>query len=287
MAERVKAKYSLVAAIIATSVAIGNAPLLLHREVAVIVEGSPYVQSHDLNSTVYNVVLFVSLLFVSTIAVYFVVRRKRLMRLFMYAVWFLIATGVTQFFAVLYYQTGALPAEVALALVYGSFAIGALVSWILKRGRGDLIIGLYSALAGDVFAWILPRQTLVALLVVLPIYDTIMVYKGLLGKIVSHGRRRASSSREENILTGLMVRVGGLSVGTGDFVIYSMASSLVFTRYLEYGLFAALFGLFLSIISIYVGLVLTVELLIKRYGYAPALPIPICLMSPLILSALF
>jgi len=58
-------------------------------------------------------------------------------------------------------------------------------------------------------------------------------------------------------------------------------------RLMEYGRDTALIAVGLGAVLIYFGLKLTVEVFLKRWGYGPALPFPILLLSPLIALAWF
>jgi Presenilin. len=82
-----------------------------------------------------------------------------------------------------------------------------------------------------------------------------------------------------------VVRLKTLSLGVGDFVVYSMALTFVAMRLAAYGREAALIAIGLGAVLIYFGLMLTVEVFLRRWGYGPALPIPMLLLSPLMFTA--
>jgi len=64
-----------------------------------------------------------------------------------------------------------------------------------------------------------------------------------------------------------------------------MALSFVAARLAAFGGAVALAAVALGVATIYAGLRLTVEVFLKRWGYGPALPLPILLLSPLIAAA--
>lgn len=251
-----------------------------------VLPSAPYSQSQSVSATIYNVFLFIALVAAATVAVYFAIRFKRIFRAFIAAAWFMIVWGVSWAYAIKYYSCGLLPDWAAAALVYAPLALGPAVVLAVFKRRGDVAIAFLSALAGTMLVWMLPPPTVLALMVALPIYDLFMVYKGLLGRLIKKARGevgRPDAPRGEPPLFGLMAKVGDLSVGTGDFFAYSMALTTIGVKYSALGPLAAAGFMALGLALIYVGFKLTAELLLKRRGYAPALPIPMALVLPLIL----
>jgi len=251
-----------------------------------------YATAETPGATLYNLAVFFTLLVVATAAIYLLLTRRRLLNPFLYFVWFTLALGVVQFYAWLYYSYGILPPGPATWAILLSPAVGVLVVFLLSRRRGDLFLGFLGALAGSMFVWLLPSVTVLALLVALPVYDYLMVSRGLLGRLIKKAKEGAASGNgatppkgRDTPLFGFVVRLRTFSLGVGDFVVYSMALSFIAARLAAFGGAVALAAVALGVASIYAGLRLTVEIFLKRWGYGPALPLPMLLLSPLIAAA--
>ncbi|GEM_PF-784909 len=281
--------------LVVLAVLIGTGPLFIERQVGALpVEPTPYVKAEDVGATMYNLALFFVLLVVATAVVYIIFTRRRLLSLFLSFIWFVLSVGVFQFYVILYYWAGFIDEVNAIRLMWISLLFGGFTVFLLRKKRGDLLLGFLGSLAGAMFVWLLPPATVVALLAALPIYDYVMVSKGLLGKIVRKSREMSPPSaggggegKADTPLFGFVVRLKTLSLGVGDFVVFSMALTFIVMRFVQYGRDAALIAVGLGAVLIYFGLMLTVEVFLKRWGYGPALPFPILLLSPLIALAWF
>lgn len=275
--------------IVVAAVLIGGVPSLVGKSIQYIPMGAgPYVKSEDIESTLYNLVVFFTLLLIATVLIYLLFSKRRILNIFLYTVWYLISVGVIQFYTILYYLSGLLNETIAVVLMPASFLIGGAVVYLVYKRRGDIILGLIGSLAGVMFVSLLPEMTIVMLLVALPIYDYIMVSRGLLGKLVKKSKESVVNKdvdvkRGDTPLFGFVVRLKTLSLGVGDFVVYAMALSYIFINNLRLGLELAIFSLGVGAFLIYLGFVLTVEVFLKRWGYGPALPFPILALFPLIL----
>ncbi|MEM0369992.1 MAG: hypothetical protein QXE80_04750 [Pyrobaculum sp.] len=275
--------------IVVAAVLIGGVPSLVEKSTQYIPMGAgPYVKSEDIESTLYNLVVFFTLLLIATVLIYLLFSQRRILNIFLYTVWYLISVGVIQFYTILYYLSGLLNETIAVVLMPASFLIGGAVVYLVYKRRGDIILGLIGSLAGVMFVSLLPEMTIVMLLVALPIYDYIMVSRGLLGKLVKKSKESVVNKdvdvkRGDTPLFGFVVRLKTLSLGVGDFVVYAMALSYIFINNLRLGLELAIFSLGVGAFLIYLGFVLTVEVFLKRWGYGPALPFPILALFPLIL----
>lgn len=275
--------------IVVAAVLIGGVPSLVGKSIQYIPMGAgPYVKSEDIESTLYNLVVFFTLLLIATVLIYLLFSKRRILNIFLYTVWYLISVGVILFYTILYYLSGLLNETIAVVLMPASFLIGGAVVYLVYKRRGDIILGLIGSLAGVMFVSLLPEMTIVMLLVALPIYDYIMVSRGLLGKLVKKSKESVVNKdvdvkRGDTPLFGFVVRLKTLSLGVGDFVVYAMALSYIFINNLRLGLELAIFSLGVGAFLIYLGFVLTVEVFLKRWGYGPALPFPILALFPLIL----
>jgi hypothetical protein len=281
--------------VVVLAVLIGTGPVFIgQRTEALPVEPTPYVKAEDAGATMYNLALFFVLLVAATVVIYIMFTRRRLLSLFLSFIWFVLSVGVFLFYVMMYYWVGFIDKVNAVRLMWASLLFGALTVFLLRRRRGDLLLGFLGSLAGAMFVWLLPPATVVALLAALPIYDYVMVSRGLLGKMVRRSREMSLPSagggeggKADTPLFGFVVRLKTLSLGVGDFVVYSMALSFLAMRLVEYGRDTALIAVGLGAVLIYFGLKLTVEVFLKRWGYGPALPFPMLLLSPLIALAWF
>ncbi|MEZ0249027.1 MAG: hypothetical protein ABWJ97_07110 [Thermoproteus sp.] len=250
-----------------------------------VLSAAPYSASNTTQAAAYNVGLFVALAATATVLIYLIMRFKRLFKLFIAAVWFLVILGVFWAYAIKYYACGLLPDLAAEALFYAPFVVAPLLIYGMFKWKWDASVAVLSALAGAMIVWILPPLTVLVLLAVLPVYDLLMVYWGLLGRIVKKAkeeRRPQIGAPREPPLLGLMARVGEVSVGTGDFFAYTAALTYIGVKYSQLGLVASISAMAVGLALIYAGFVLTVKLLLRRFGYAPALPIPLALIMPLL-----
>ncbi|MCI4447652.1 MAG: hypothetical protein JHC20_07085 [Pyrobaculum sp.] len=276
--------------LVVLAVLLGNGPAFIGRRTeALPVEPTPYAKAEDAGATMYNLALFFVLLVVATAVIYLLFTRRRLLSLLLYFIWFVLSVGVFQFYVILYYWAGVVDEVNAVRLIWISLLFGGFVAFLLHRRRGDLLLGFLGSLAGVMFVWLLPQATVVALLSALPVYDYVMVRRGLLGKIVKKAKEAspaaAGGGKTDTPLFGFVVRLKTLSLGVGDFVTYSMALSFLATRLIQYGREVALAAVGVGAVLIYLGLLLTVRIFLRKWGYGPALPLPMLLLSPLIVFA--
>ncbi|MEZ0318921.1 MAG: hypothetical protein ABWK05_02870 [Pyrobaculum sp.] len=280
----------LALAVVVAAVLLGVAPALAGRSSeALPVEAAPYVKAEDPGATLHNLAVFFALLVAATVVIYLLFSRRRLLNLFLYFVWFILSVGVFQFYVILYYWYGFINEGTAVWLMWASLLFGMFVVFLVYKRRGDLLLGFLGGLAGAMFVWLLPDSTVMALLAALPVYDYLMVSRGLLGKIVKKSKEAAPSEaggRRDTPLFGFVVRLKTISLGVGDFVVYSMALSFVAMRLAQMGP-AVLLLVGAGALLIYLGFLLTVDVFLKRWGYGPALPLPLLLLSPLIAAAWF
>jgi hypothetical protein len=276
--------------LVVLAVLLGNGPAFIGRRIeALPVEPTPYAKAEDAGATMYNLALFFVLLVAATVVIYLLFTRRRLLSLFLYFIWFVLSVGVFQFYVILYYWSGVIDETNAVRLMWISLLFGGFVVFLLHKRRGDLLLGFLGSLAGVMFVWLLPPATVVALLSALPIYDYVMVRRGLLGKIVKKAKEEspavAGRGKADTPLFGFVVRLKTLSLGVGDFVTYSMALSFLATRLMQYGREAALAAVGVGAVLIYLGILLTERVFLRKWGYGPALPFPMLLLSPLIAVA--
>lgn len=177
-----------------------------------------------------------------------------------------------------------------LSTIVVTAVISALIMYAAIRARNTVIralaIGSYSSMAGGViFTIALPAWTLVLLLIALPLYDIVMVYRGgLLGRLVTE-LSKYGEGKYPILRGGLILDMNGIGIGVGDLVLYSTLVSLTMIQYYMHNFpviqsAAAALG---SLIGILIGLYITFRYILPIKKYAPALPIPLLLGSiPLI-----
>jgi len=272
---------------LASTMALILSILLLSLGVNSVPPGPPFNSMNTPSAGAYNVLMMIAVMIASTYMIYYLIRRG-FMRLFEFIKITLLGTVVVSstYFYVLVYTYGfgvaqvigdlslALPIALSIAIIYAS---------LYSRSIPLRALGIcsYSAMAGVIMMVALPAWTLGVLMAVLPIYDVIMVYRGFLGKLFSEARELGEA--RYSLLRGLILDMGGLGIGVGDLVIYSVLSSLTFAYYASRGLITALLAWSLCILGIMVGLGLTLRALLRGRKYVPALPLPIALGSlPLI-----
>ncbi|ABP50227.1 MULTISPECIES: hypothetical protein [Pyrobaculum] len=274
--------------LVVVAVLIGTAPLFFVRNVEPLpLDAAPYVRAEDVGATVYNLAVFFTVLVAATAIIYIFFTRRKWLNLLLYFIWFVLAVGVVQFYTILYYWSGLLNEDVAVKLMWASLLVGFLTVAAIHKRRGDLLLGFLGSLAGAMMVQLLPEMTVVALLVALPVYDYLMVTRGLLGSLIRKSKEAAGGgvpARGDTPLFGFVVRLKAMSLGVGDFVVYAMALTYVTVHLYTYG-FIALLALVAGAALIYVGLRLTVHVFLRRWGYGPALPLPMLMLLPLIAAA--
>ncbi len=184
------------------------------------------------------------------------------------------------------YDIGPLINYPALIFVV-AIIISALIMYAAIRARNTVVralaISAYSSMAGVIFTIALPAWTLAILLVALPLYDIVMVYRGLLGRLVTELSKYGEGKYP--LLRGLILDMDGIGIGVGDLVLYATLVSLTMLQYVSHNftLIQGALASIASLIGILIGLFITFKYLLPIKKYAPALPIPILLGSiPLI-----
>lgn len=244
----------------------------------------PYVQEETPSAAAWNTVILLAIVLVATTAIYFFIKHGKvsLIRAVSLILWAILAYGISGIYMYLLAVIG-LPINVALYHV-ATIALAVAIPVLIYVGpaRTPVLLTMGS-LAGAFLGHTLPNTTIIMILLAFSAYDAVMVYKGLLGKIIRslgppkpHGER---AQKAADTLLGFVVRIGDSALGMGDVVMYSLEISLLYFM-------LGLFGAILSALGILVGLAITFKVLLARHGYAPALPIPLVLgMSPLLLLA--
>ena len=243
----------------------------------------PYVQEESPGAAAWNTALLLAIVLIATTSIYLVVKHGKtsLLRSIALVLWGVLAYGISSIYLYLLAVVG-FPMSLAVYHIATILAAVATPLLIYMGPARTPILLTMGSLAGVFLGHVLPNTTIITLIVAFSVYDVVMVYKGLLGKMIRsfgpskpHGERARKAS---DVLLGFIVRIGDSALGMGDVVMYSLEISFL---YFVLGPLAAV----LSAVGILVGIVITFKLLLARHGYAPALPIPLMLgMMPLLLA---
>jgi len=193
-----------------------------------------------------------------------------------------------QQFGILSLQILNLSAEISNILFIAVIFYVILVVYSILKGITPIVATAFiltSALIGAYLAVSISPPTLFILPVAFALYDIYAVFRGPLRTLIKvmplkperqkKGTRQRASVREitANLYKqfGIMLtRIGGFTIGAGDFTFYSM---LVAAAFVVKGMFAA----FAVGVAINAGVVVTLWILQKYKRPLPGLPIPIAL----------
>jgi len=249
--------------------------------------GPPFQSVNTSNAGLYNVTVIILIMVVATYIIYRLIKRGSIkaFETLKNVLLAIVIISSTLFYVSTYvygYEIKPL-IEYPLSPLILTIVISALILYAAIKARNTVVrafaISAYSSMAGVIFTIALPAWTLAILLVALPLYDIVMVYKGLLGKLVTELSKYGEGKYP--ILRGLILDMDGIGIGVGDLVLYATLVSLTMLEYENYG-FTFIEGLTASLISllgILIGLYVTFKYILPIKRYAPALPVPILLGS--------
>ncbi|PVU72872.1 hypothetical protein DDW08_00705 [Vulcanisaeta sp. SCGC AB-777_J10] len=249
--------------------------------------GPPFQSVNTSNAGLYNVTVIILIMVVATYIIYRLIKRGSIkaFETLKNVLLAIVIISSTLFYVSTYvygYEIKPL-IEYPLSPLILTIVISALILYAAIKARNTVVrafaISAYSSMAGVIFTIALPAWTLAILLVALPLYDIVMVYKGLLGKLVTELSKYGEGKYP--ILRGLILDMDGIGIGVGDLVLYATLVSLTMLEYENYG-FTFIEGLMASLVSllgILIGLYVTFRYILPIKKYAPALPIPILLGS--------
>lgn len=249
--------------------------------------GPPFQSVNTSNAGLYNVTVIILIMVVATYIIYRLIKRGSIkaFETLKNVLLAIVIISSTLFYVSTYvygYEIKPL-IEYPLSPLILTIVISALILYAAIKARNTVVrafaISAYSSMAGVIFTIALPAWTLAILLVALPLYDIVMVYKGLLGKLVTELSKYGEGKYP--ILRGLILDMDGIGIGVGDLVLYATLVSLTMLEYENYG-FTFIEGLMASLVSllgILIGLYVTFKYILPIKRYAPALPVPILLGS--------
>jgi len=249
--------------------------------------GPPFQSVNTSNAGLYNVTVIILIMVVATYIIYRLIKRGSIkaFETLKNVLLAIVIISSTLFYVSTYvygYEIKPL-IEYPLSPLILTIVISALILYAAIKTRNTVVrafaISAYSSMAGVIFTIALPAWTLAILLVALPLYDIVMVYRGLLGKLVTELSKYGEGKYP--ILRGLILDMDGIGIGVGDLVLYATLISLTMLEYENYG-FTFIEGLMASLVSllgILIGLYVTFKYILPIKRYAPALPVPILLGS--------
>ena len=214
-----------------------------------------------------NAILLVAAAFVLTLALVWLLRRKRVTS-FKVIVFgsvafsgFILTLVTADDFAIQY-----LPAALENPFSFGGATLIVLLLWYIIFVRNSpwlstLVLAFVGAEVGSFLAETLPPWTALALPIAFSIYDIYAVFRGPLKALIGTAPNVA--------LVGMSIKAGEFTLGLGDVVFYTLLPSLAF---FQWGVAQSLY----TIVAIDIGMVITLFLLSKR-RLLPGLPIPMLL----------
>jgi Presenilin len=224
-----------------------------------------------------NALLLVLIVFVSTLGLVFLVRRKMV---FSFKALIFGSLALSSFLLTLItvdsviYPYVPLDLELAIDVTVSLAVVFAIGLTIFVRNYPVLstaIIAFVGAEVGSFFASTLPLLTALMLPIVFSAYDVYAVFKGPLKQLIGLAPGIA--------LTGMSVKAGEFTLGLGDVVFYSMLPSLA--------LFYVSLPVSLAVVAaVDLGVLATLYLL-SRSRLLPGLPIPMLLGVAVLTVALY
>ncbi len=250
-------------------------------------------------STLENMVVILVGLAVSASILYLIARTRRVLLARLWTIFLIVLAVVPTCSLGLYTVT--LFAYPAQSLSIYAFLVGLAVGIILvilflqggiKRYIAVLMFSIFTSI--DITVWLRPSLVFL-LLAVFPVIDVLIVYYGPLKRLIRMSQEGVAQKPEfphvmqrYNPLLDLTVRLDGMLLGLGDFLLYSTAVdwSLMVLSY-KVGLPSLVLVALLIIPVLALGFYINVKFCLKR-GYGPATlgPLISVLAVTLILSTL-
>ncbi|OYT26454.1 MAG: hypothetical protein B6V02_01675 [Thermoprotei archaeon ex4572_64] len=223
--------------------------------------------------------LLILIMIVGTLSIYLMIRKRRVSTLNFLKV---ILLGIAIYTAIFLYLSITSIAEIPYPLLHIISALLTFTVMYLSLSIENVIVRalstcLYSSLVGIFLILVLHYIVVLTLLIILVIYDVVMVYCGLLGRII---REVSTESKiKYSILRGLVLELDGFILGVGDLIMYSVLEVLCLETAILKGLSIAMIvcSALMTGLGVLSGYVLTVKYILPRKGYAPALSVPITL----------
>ena len=151
-------------------------------------------------------------------------------------------------------------------------SISLILLWKRPGMIGNLVKTIFSASISYVIVSTFPDAFILFLLGFLAVYDAYSVFKGPLGEIFDSLELRIE------VLSPLLVTQQGIGLGIGDLLVYSLAASFS-AKSIGFPL------VLLPLASLNIGILITLNLLLKRKSPLPGVTIPMALWIPCFLLA--
>lgn len=190
---------------------------------------------------------------------------------------YLIRKGLANFLKMIFLVSLFMSSTLSLSLVFLDLKYGSLLSflasvvlmWLWRKPGiiGNIAKAIFAAASSHIIVSAFPDTFVIFFLALLAVYDAYSVFKGPLGKMFD------SLEFKIEVLRPLFVTHKGVGLGIGDLLIYSIAASFSVRAI---GLPMAL----LPLISLNLGIFVTLDLLLKRKAPLPGVTIPIGLWIP-------
>ncbi len=264
----------LLPAILSVSIGISGTLVIEHSQVKNYLEISFSLEDNVL-STIIIILLFFALILLGTVILLVLLKFKALSVINgMYFVLFLI-TGLFLYQVYIMSLISLLNIFINENIIWIISIIFSLItSFIVLLSKKDIPIfitlTLYGGLLGPVFRLMLPLWSAIILLIIISIYDMYSVLYGPLKQIIETLGGNTSGKSLPPI-RGALIPLKGINLGIGDVVFYSLLASISTV----YPTLSASRGLMVAALII-TGYYLTLKL-VKKRGYAPALPLPVTL----------
>jgi hypothetical protein len=160
--------------------------------------------------------------------------------------------------------------SIILALVLSLIAVYATMKTVEPLLMASTVI--ISAELGSILALFLKPPTLFILPIVFALYDIFAVFRGplklLMKEIKKYSRGKKKGGALSKIFGILVVSIGGINIGAGDLIFYSMIVSAGY-------LIKSVVGMLYSLLAVNIGVFLTGLIFLKYKKMLPGLPIPI------------
>ncbi len=239
----------------------------------------PEINTTTVASGMATTSLFVLIMIIGTLSIYLMIRKRRTSTLNFLKI---ILLGIAIYTAIFLYLNLTSCVKIPYPLLHVISALFTFIVMYLSLSVKNVLIRtlstcLYSSLVGIFLILVLHYMVILTLLIVLIIYDVVMVYRGLLGRIIKEVG--TESKVGYSILRGLVLELDGLILGVGDLIMYSVLEVLCLETAILKGLNVAMIicSTLLTGLGVLGGYVLTVKYILPRKGYAPALSVPIML----------
>jgi len=242
---------------------------------------TPFIREETYSATLYNTALLMSMIVVGSIMLYIFIKLKKLK----------ILEAIVKVLVILSIYSVVTVYGISLCIIVGlefldivSFNIAAIAASLLmaylilfakKRKLVALSTIFFGSSIGAIFGSTLPSWTILAASAVVALWDIYAVFRGPLRTLVDEIKSIESTgrkSKEPGFLRGIAFSYGGVLMGLGDVVFYSMIMALSLIS----PTFSALRFIVVSS-SIVIGAFITLKLLEKYRRALPGLPIPVFL----------